>query len=176
MTAHGERDVSARMSVMSPAASRILEGLLPIMQHAGIKKVTVRIGAAGGLHKVSGVAEYICDVPSSIREYGDVVKDSLAEVVASIGFLSVEIQATDEEISELSGFYSQLDAMYKSARFTGACQLSEAVAAAEKTAEAGGEKDEKAEKAAPENSQPKSDGCKPKDKCQTSTQKRSCTK
>jgi hypothetical protein len=129
MNAHGERDVSARMSVMSPAASRILEGLLPIMQHAGIRKITVRITVVGGLRKISGVAEYICDVPTSIREYGDVVKDSIAEVVASLGFLSVEIQATSEEISELSGFYSQLDAMYKSARFTNMCQISEAAAA-----------------------------------------------
>lgn len=151
MNAHGERDVSARMSVMSPAAGRILEGLLPIMQHAGIRKITVRITVVGGLRKISGAAEYICDVPSSIREYGDVVKDPIAEVVASLGFLSVEIQATSEEISELSGFYSQLDAMYKSARFTDMCQISEAAAAeanAKSADEAGPE--EAAPKEAPE--------------------------
>lgn len=147
MTAHGERDVSARMSVMSPAAGRVLEGLLPIMQHAGIRKLTVRIAAVGGLRKISGIAEYICDVPPSIREYGDAVKDSMAEIVASLGFLSVEIQATSEETSELSGFYSQLDAMYKSARYTDMCHITEATGAAEAESKSGDEA--KADEAVP---------------------------
>lgn len=159
MTAHGERDVSARMSVMSPAAGRILEGLLPIMQHAGISKLTVRIGAVGGLRKVSGVTEHFGDVPSSVLEYGDVIKDSLAEVVASIGFLSVEIQATKEEISELAGFYSQLDAMYKSARFTDACQIAEAAEAKEP-----GKSEDKPKEEAPAKEEPNGKEKKPKAK------------
>lgn len=112
MNAHGERNMSAKVSIMMPAANKMVECLLQIMQHAGIKRLRVVSHESSVLRKVHGEAEMFECAPASIAAYAESIKDAIAEIVASIGFVSVEIRATEEETKALSDFYGQLDTLY----------------------------------------------------------------
>jgi len=113
MNAHGERDMSARPSVMAPAAGKIVESMLQVMQHSGVKKVCAKAYGASSLRKVRGEVEFFKDVPDSVKAYADAIRDALAELIASLGLYSVEIEASEEEAKKLSEFYGQLDSMFR---------------------------------------------------------------
>ena len=115
MKAGAVRDVKAKPSMVTPIASSMAEALLPIMQYVGIQRIEVQIDEAANLKKISGKVLFFNGTPEEMQDFANLIKDSIAEIIAASGMLYVEINADPGEISQLVDSYDQLKAMYSAA-------------------------------------------------------------
>ena len=115
MKAGAVRDVNAKPSMVTPIASSIAEAILPIMQYVGIQRLEVKIYEAANLKKISGRVTFFNGIPEEMQDFANLIKDSLANLIAASGMLHVEIDATQDEIAQLVDSYDQLKAMYAAA-------------------------------------------------------------
>ena len=115
MKAGAVRDVTAKPSMVTPIASSIAEAILPIMQYVGIQRLEVKSEEAANLKNISGRVLFFNGTPEEMQDFANLIKDSLAKIVAASGMLHVDIDAEPEEIAQLVDSYDQLKAMYAAA-------------------------------------------------------------
>ena len=112
MKANAARDPNAAKSVMAPAAGKVVEAALLMMQYFGLKGLQVKKLASADFEKVIAVVEFFPGTPEELKECGVLVKDSIAEVLASTGVVRLEIEADESEVKTIVTGYEKMIQMY----------------------------------------------------------------
>lgn len=117
MNAHARKNIGSELELMSPVAGKVTEAVLLLMQYFGLQKIEVRKLKGAEFERIVAMSSNFEGTPFKIIEHSFLVKDILAQLLASVGVINLEIEASEEEKEKLLEGYLQLEELYNSHKY-----------------------------------------------------------
>lgn len=116
MNATASNNPESRTAPLFPAAEKVSEAVLILMQVFGLQSIKCRKIKSADYERIVADVTAFSGVPEEVSSAGILVKDDLARILAAVGTVELGITATaDDVIQLLGGYKSMLDLARKNA-------------------------------------------------------------